>query len=223
MSSHSTRWTLIRDAAHGDLAARDAFAQRYGPVARAYLTARWGRHVLGSEIDDALQDVFVDCFKEQGALERADPARGGFRAFLYGVVRNVALRLETRRLKSLARAEDAHLEAVEADDESLALVFDRAWARSIVKLAAARHARVAARKDADAVRRVELLRMRFEDDLPIREIAIRWKADATRLHREYARARAEYRDALKHVVREHHGGEPKAVDAECARILGLLA
>ncbi len=223
MSSDSTRWTLIRNAADGDASSRDDFADRYGPVARAYLGARWKQHALASEIDDALQDVFIDCFKEQGALERADPERGGFRAFLYGVVRNVALRFEQKRLKERGREEDAALESVEAEDDPLTRIFDRAWARSIVRLAAERHARDAARKDDDAVRRVELLRMRFEDDLPIREIAARWNEDATRMHREYAKARAEYRDALKDVVHEHHGGEPKAVDAECARILGLLA
>ena len=75
---------------------------------------------------------------------------------------------------------------------------------------------------ADAVRRVELLRLRFEEDLPIRTIAESWNTDAVRVHREYAKARAEFRAALKAGVQEHHGGEPRAVDAECARLLGLL-
>ncbi|MDJ0976881.1 MAG: sigma-70 family RNA polymerase sigma factor [Planctomycetota bacterium] len=216
-----TRWTLIRAAAGGAADARAAFAEAYGPVARAYLAARWRRHALRAELDDALQEVFVDCFKEHGALERADPERGGFRAFLHGVVRNVALRFESGRAREREREEAAPLHGVEADEDSLARVFDRAWARSIVQLAARRQAEAAA--DESARRRVELLRLRFEDDLPIRAIAARWGADPTRVHREYARAREEYRAALRDVVHEHHGGMPKAVDAECARILGLLA
>ena len=91
VSSHTTRWTVIRGAARGDSTNQAEFARHYGPVIRAYLGARWRQTPLIDEVDDAAQQVFLDCFKEDGALGRADPAReGGFGAFLYGVVRNVA-------------------------------------------------------------------------------------------------------------------------------------
>ena len=46
---------------------------------------------MAAELEDVVQEVFVTCFKEDGPLSRADPERpGGFRAYLYGVVRNVA-------------------------------------------------------------------------------------------------------------------------------------
>src|SRR5262245_53587095 len=37
----ATCWTMIRDAAGGDPAARERFARVYLPVVKAYLAARW--------------------------------------------------------------------------------------------------------------------------------------------------------------------------------------
>ena len=36
-----TSWTLIRGAASGDRAARDAFTTRFYPAVQAYLGGRW--------------------------------------------------------------------------------------------------------------------------------------------------------------------------------------
>ena len=88
-----TCWTLIRDAAAGDPAAREWFARVYLPVVTAYLAARWRSTRHG--VDDASQDVFVECFRAGGVLEKADPLRG-FRAVLLGAVRNVARRHEAK-------------------------------------------------------------------------------------------------------------------------------
>ena len=47
--------------------------------------------------EDAVQEVFVECFRRGGALEAVGAGRvPGFRAFLYGVIRNVARRFESR-------------------------------------------------------------------------------------------------------------------------------
>src|SRR5437870_13493007 len=93
-ATESTCWTLTRGAAAGDAADRDAFGRRYAPVVRAYLAARWRHTPLRQHLDDAVQDVFLACFRAGGALDRADADRGDFRPFLYGVARNVALRYE---------------------------------------------------------------------------------------------------------------------------------
>src|SRR5262245_61258276 len=96
----STCWTEIHAAAVGGAADREPFALRYGPVVRAYLAARWRGSPCLADLDDAVQEVFVECFRRGGALERVEPDRaGGFRPFLFGVVRNVALRLEARRAR----------------------------------------------------------------------------------------------------------------------------
>src|SRR4051794_942163 len=135
----STCWTLLRDAAAGGEAPRAEFAARYAPVVRAYLAARWRGSDRLNELDDAVQDVFVECLRDGGLLERASADRpGGFRAFLYGAVRNVALRAEERRARRLARdaGEAVDVEAIPGREESLSRIFDRAWARAVVREAA---------------------------------------------------------------------------------------
>src|SRR6516164_9188047 len=100
----STCWTLLRDAAAGGDASRAEFAARYAPMVRAYLGVRWRGSNLLQELDDTTQDVFIECLRDGGLLERAQADRpGGFRAFLYGAVRKVALRAEARRARQLAR------------------------------------------------------------------------------------------------------------------------
>ena len=74
-----------------------------------------------------------------------------------------------------------------------------------------------------AVRRIELLRLRFEENLPIRRIAELWEEDPVQVHREYARARQEFRDALIAVMAFNCTGTRAHVEAECAEILRMLA
>src|SRR5207253_4468629 len=77
------------------------------------------------DADDAAQDVFVECFRAGGLLEKADALRdSGFRAFLLGAARNIARRHESRR-----RPADRLPDDLLADDTGPAEAFDRAWAR----------------------------------------------------------------------------------------------
>jgi RNA polymerase sigma factor (sigma-70 family) len=212
-----TCWTMIRDAACGDQAARDRFGRVYLPVVRAYLAARWcGRR----DVDDAAQDVFVECFRAGGLLEKVDPERsGGFRAFLLGTVRNVARRYEARKQLEARLPAD-----LPADDRGPEHAFDRAWARALLREAAAAQQQTSAQTGPAAVRRVQLLRLRFGDGLPIRDIAAKWGEDAAKLHHEYATAREEFRAALRDVVAFHHPGASNGdVDRACAELLGLLS
>src|SRR5262249_31179656 len=103
----STCWTTLRDAAAGGGPAREEFASRYAPMVRAYLAARWRASPLLQELDDAVQEVFVECLRQGGALQNARADRpGGFRPFLYGLVRNVALRFERARARRHEREGD---------------------------------------------------------------------------------------------------------------------
>ena len=53
--------------------------------------------MLRDDLDDVTQEVFVECFRTGGVLEAAGSGRvPRFRAFLYGVIRNVARRVESR-------------------------------------------------------------------------------------------------------------------------------
>lgn len=218
----STRWTLIRAAAEGDEGARSEFARCYTSVVRAYLGARWRRTPLAGEIDDAVQEVFVDCLRAGGPLGRADPDRaGGFRAFLYGVVKNIARRFEEGRRKDreVPAGSRFDLDAVEGREEHLSEVFDRAWASLLLQEAADLQADRAREKGEEAERRVELLCLRFEDGLPVREIARRWGVDTTWVHRQYARAKDEFKRALREVIRDHQGGTRENIEEECGRLL----
>jgi len=221
VDSDLTCWTVIRGAAAGDARDREEFVRRYASVIRAYLLARWRTIGLVSELDDAMQEVFLDCFRDNGALTRAEPRRSGaFRGYLFGVVRNVARRFERDRARA-GRPLDSGVNPA-SNDRSPSEVFDRAWAKTLVRQAAARLELLARENGPEAIRRVDLLRLRFQEGLPIRDIARRWNADPARLHHEYARARQEFLDALKDVVREHHPDIDGNLDTECSRLLASL-
>jgi RNA polymerase sigma factor (sigma-70 family) len=219
----STCWTLLREAAAGNERPRAEFVMRYEPVVRAYLAARWRGSGFIQELDDAAQECFVECLRQGGVLARAQAGQlGGFRAFLFGAVRNVAMRFEKRRARDEARGAIA-LESIASDEDSLSRVFDRAWATAIVREAAARQAEMARGRGAAAIRRVELLRLRFQEELPIREIARVWGEDAAVVHHEYARARQEFLTALRDVIASQHPDAPEHIDRECAQILSLFS
>jgi RNA polymerase sigma-70 factor (ECF subfamily) len=224
-AEESTCWTLLRDAAAGGEAPRAEFAARYAPVVRAYLASRWRGSMLIQELDDTIQDVFLECLRAGGLLDRARADQpGGFRAFLYGAVRNVALRAEARRARQRAHEplDVLDLEGLPGREEALSRVYDRAWAKAVVREAAERQSVLAARHGDAALRRVELLRLRFHEGIPIREIARLWGLDAASLHHEYARARQEFRSALRDVIAAQHPGSPEDVDRECAQLLSLF-
>jgi RNA polymerase sigma-70 factor (ECF subfamily) len=211
---------VILGAAEGRPLDREEFARRYGLAIRAYLGARWRGSPLHPEIDDAAQDVFVECFKEGGALSRAEPGRkGGFRGFLYGVIRNVARRSEerwARRDKQVASGID-----LEGAEDPASRAFDRAWAQAIMRQATELQAERAKAGGETARRRVELLRLRFAEGKPIRDIAEQWGKEPRQVQYEYKCAREEFQAALVDVVRRH---EPSAdANAEGARLVALLA
>jgi RNA polymerase sigma factor (sigma-70 family) len=225
-TASSTCWSMIDAAAAGDAEQRARFALRYGPVVRATLEARRGRALRPDEVDDLAQEVFLECFRRGGALARAAPGRpGGFRGFLYGVVRNVAARGDRRRAVGAARATsaDVDLDGVDSGDPDSEAAFERAWAEAAMREAAELMDRRAIEKGPAAKRRVELLHLRFHENLPIREIAQRWATDAAKLHHDFAEARKEFREALRATVAAECGGGPEETDAECTRLLSLLA
>jgi RNA polymerase sigma-70 factor (ECF subfamily) len=219
----STIWSVVDGAAAGRPVARERFVRLYTPVVQAYLKARWRGTPLIHEVEDALQETFVDCFRDDGALTRVDRNRGSFRSFLLGVTRNIALRHEraaARRPSPPASRVD--LDRIAARDESLSRSFDRAWALAIVRHAATVHHERAHRRGGRAKARAEILRLRFADDLPVRAIADRMGLDPERVHREYATARREFHRTLTEVVRRALCVEPGRVDEECRQLIQLL-
>jgi RNA polymerase sigma-70 factor (ECF subfamily) len=220
-----TCWTLIESAADGDRRARDDFVERYLPVVRAYLQARWRNRLSKTELEDAVQEVFVECLKDAGVLEKNRARRGaGFRAYLFGAVRNIALRVEEARSRKLdtPRTDSFHADLLPADDKSSSRVFDQAWAASIMREAAERQAETARSAGPAALRRVELLRRIFQEGEKIADLAREWDVQAESLHREYAKARTEFAAALKAVVAFHVPESDGAVERECRDLMALL-
>ncbi len=222
----ATSWDLIRAAAGGERGAQDRFVLRYGPVVQAFLASRLRNRAGFLEAGDAFQEVFLECLKANGALEKAAPRRaGGFRAFLFGITRNVCARLEERRAR---RDSIDSLETVEAPEalgtqEDAVRAFDRAWAVTTMRVVRDEHAAYAATRGPAAERRVELLRLRFQEGLPIREIAQLWNEDAAKLHRDYLTARREFTGILRRVVAEEMGeADDQEIAHECRRLLETL-
>jgi len=217
-SDSSTHWTIILGAAEGRPLDSAEFARRYEAIIRSYLGARWRAGAMRGLIDDAVQDVFVECLKQDGALTKVDRERpGGFRAFLYGVTRNVARRQEEKRrdVQPIGEVDPA------SDEEPASRAFDRAWAQALLRQAAELQAQRARAKGDDAARRVELLRLRFSEGRPMREIAEAWQIDARKLEYQYAKARDEFEAALLEVVRLHNPSG--AARDEAAHLLELFS
>ncbi len=218
-ASESTCWTIIRAAAAGNLADREELARRYLGVVRAYLAARWRGSTIIGELGDAVQDVFVECFRQGGALEAVDAGRvPSFRAFLYGVSRNVARRFESRQPSHSPLPDE-----IDANEVSQSRLFERAWAQAIMAEAAKLQSEWATACGPAGVRRVELLRLRFEENLPIRTIAERWGVDPAELHHAYATARKEFRAALLRVIAFHSPGSPEQLEQEATSLLKALS
>jgi RNA polymerase sigma-70 factor (ECF subfamily) len=222
--SVSTCWTVIRGAAAGEERDRETFARKYEPVIRAYFGARWRHDPLLADMDDAVQETFLDCFRQDGPLSRVNPLRpGGFRAFLFGVVRNISRRFERQRGRAALQPDSKlRLDAMASDETTFSKAFDRAWAQSMMKQAADLQRERAVKEGPEAERRVEILRLRFQEDLPIRKIARLFDADPAHMHHEYAKARKEFRVALLQVVVEHQPGNRPEAERECARLIALF-
>jgi len=223
--TNQTSWTQIFGASAGKEAELDGFSRKYMPVVYAYLMARWKGSRLADYVDDATQEVFVQCLKDKGCLKKANPDhKGGFRAFLFGVTRNVALMIERERVRSENRKKSAAEKIVQdsMDDSTPQKEFEKRWALTVVQTAASLLKARASEKGPEAANRVELLKLRFQDDIPIREIAIRWGVEASFLHREYSKARKEFREAIETIVAEYAGNSPKEIEQECDELLEIL-
>jgi hypothetical protein len=194
----------MQAAAAGDSQARAEFARRSCDSVRAWLWDRWRHTPLRSMVDDAVQEVFLECLRPDGALQHLDPARAvhGTAAFLRGVVRNVAHRIERSEARS-SRCRRQLVLGADAPAPEYADPFD----------ADSRHAQV--------VRALELLdgeeepqaehplgdflRLHFEEGLPVRAIARRWHDEPAHVHGIRRRACRRFRKCLLRVMHPADG------------------
>jgi len=223
-ATDSTAWSMIVAAGAGEHAARARFAQHYDSVIRAYLSARWRLPTTHEAVDDAAQEVFVQCFKPGGALqgvEASGPAR--FRTYLYAVVRNVADRIERDKgVRRAAQEPSAGLDQLAHDEATLSRVFDRAWVGTITRsawlLMVSRLSQDATGRD-----RIQVLDLRFRDGLAAGAIAERLKLEPGYVYQQLRNAKRDFRTALVDVVGSQHPGSTKEeVEARCVDLVALL-
>lgn len=207
--SQATCWTLIQSASAGSEADREDFASRYLEIVRMYLANRWRGTSMLAELDDAIQEVFLELFREGGVLEVIHDRRpDSFRGFLYGVTRNVARRREKEVARQRRRypSVDIDPERLEDEEATSSRVFDRAWAHAIFRQAGELQKERAHESGDRARKRLRLLELRHQGNMPIREIAALWGQEAAAVHKEYATARREFKSALLAVLSFHYPG-----------------
>jgi RNA polymerase sigma factor (sigma-70 family) len=133
--SPSTRRSLIiklRDQA--DTAAWREFVDIYEPL--VYRIAR-RKGLQDADAQDLCQDVFQSVAR---SIDRWDPARGGFRAWLSKITRNLLINVLSRakyrpRGSGSSSVQDLLL-AQETDDPSAAAIFDTEYRRRLFRWAA---------------------------------------------------------------------------------------
>jgi RNA polymerase sigma-70 factor (ECF subfamily) len=222
----TTCWSVVLGAAAGEAWDRETFSRLYAPVIKSYLAARWRVPFDAPEVDDATQEAFLQIFKPQGALGNLEPDRaGGFRAFLFGIVRNVALMTERsdRRRRARVQTESALVgEPHDGGDQSCDRVFDRAWVAAIAREAKELMARRARSKPSQK-HIPALLELRYAEGLPPREIAKRLGLETAQVYEGLRRAKEEYRTALLDVLSAHNPGVSREdLLRRCQDVGGLL-
>jgi len=142
----TTRWSLIVAAAGGDSIANDALAelcQVYWRPVYAYIR----RHGHAPDESADLTQAFFLYLLEHRGFERADPARGRFRAYLVTSARNFLLNARERALSLRRGAGTKHesIDAIQAErylalnasdvESSPDAVFERQWALRVLERA----------------------------------------------------------------------------------------
>ena len=208
----TSSWSLIRRAAAGNPQDRERFAARYAPVIRAYFSARWHLPLAHERVQDASQEVFVQCFKPGGVLTQADPSHGsGFQAFLYGVARRIGANLD-RRLgqRKEIDAHSAFDEQAASSELALSKSFDRAWARLVAR-EAGELARARAEGHPARIAGLEALQLQFFEGLQPRAIAERRGAAVEAIYESLRQAKKDFRAAFVEVMATYN---PDCTEAE---------
>jgi RNA polymerase sigma-70 factor (ECF subfamily) len=223
----STAWDVIDAAAAGDQSARASFVEHYRPGIRKLLQARWINAADRENLDDAVQDVLVECLKTGGVLDKAEQRpTTDFRSFLKTVVRHVAGRYEYRRNRTRALHSDRTLNEGEhaAQPSTASRKLDRDWARELLRATAAEQARRAQQLGAAARLRVDILRLRFEAGKSMRDIAKVLELDPAYVHHQFAKAKQDFHRALLRVLKTRRpGADDVELERECRELIGLLA
>ena len=162
-------------------------------------------------IDDAAQEVYLECFRRGGAFAHFAPerARHGVTGFLRGVVRNVAHRFE--RQWSRERAHRAHLTVtplpVHSSDDAVPAGDSTGVAHEHVVAALDRLDHDDPARGTQRSLRA-FLHLHFDDGLPVRTIAKHWQETPDHVHELRSRACRRFRNCLLAVLRDAGAPQP---------------
>jgi len=135
--SATTRWSLILAARGHGSDAQDALTELCA-VYRPVLLAYFRRHGEAQRAEDETQSFFLH-FLQQRLAERADSARGSFRAFLFAAAENhrrERLRTELTAKRGGGTLHDGDaLQSLADSSADLAGQFDRDWAMRVLSRA----------------------------------------------------------------------------------------
>lgn len=166
---------------HDEVAA-ERFCRSHLPLVRRRLLSRWRGSPLASLVPDAIQEVFVECLRDGGALAHYDASRSpSLEVFVQGVVRNVAARVERREARYGARCRrcgDRIFTFTAPGPEPADRLETEARARAVQDAILSLDGEPAVRGHSLG----ELVRLHFRDGHPVREIAAAWRESANRVH-----------------------------------------
>ncbi len=179
----------LRDAVlAGDEGAWRALYDRYFASAFAYVHYRTGRKTHQTE--DVVQESWLIAVRR---MRDFDPARGTFEAWLRGIADNV-LRGDRRRSSRRRRLEAAAPSGRAGPAESTE-VFESARDVDLAE-------QIAVAMSGLPVRYQEVLRAKYDEDLPVAEIALRTERTSKAVESLLSRARALFREAYHRIAKE---------------------
>lgn len=132
----TTRWSLVRQLGASAPAARAALetlCELYWPAVRSFMRRQGASP---AEADDLAQTLFAEMIA-RGDLDKADPVRGRFRAYVLTCCRHLLWRVRDRE-RALKRGGDRQREPLDPEQAAAADPhFDREWAELMVARAKA--------------------------------------------------------------------------------------
>lgn len=223
---------MVLDAGRGDAAGRAALEELCGAYWYPLYALARRRGLDANAAEDAVQGLFADLL-ERGDVERADPERGRFRAFLAVAFRNHLANVRDRE-RALKRgggrtpvsldAAAAEVRYAEASGRALdpEALFDRAWALTLIEGALARLRADYASRGKEAL--FDALRptlVEFDPAESRAALAARLELSEGACKVAIHRLRGRYREALLAAVRDTVSEESE-VEAELGRLFAAL-
>jgi len=169
---------LVRAVLAGDGAAWRALYERAFEPLHAFVHVRTGRRADATE--EALQECWLTAVRR---IRDFDPGKGTFEGWLRGIAENV---LRNRR-RSAAR------ERARSAGDPAPATSPRGAATAGAELSE----HIALALTALPVRYQEVIRAKYEEELPVAEIAARWRESPKAVESLLSRARAAFRAAYR--------------------------